>query len=563
MSALWLIACAAAPVVLTALYMVRTRAVLRRLSCARFFPASPAGDDPSATFQLRPPPLTRAFIFQLIVLALLALAAGSWLFGWMRERAARAGTRVIVAVDLSASMTTLQRSRPRLAATASALRAALEELAAAGPIALELAAFDLRLRRPLLQVDDAIAAWSQVAAALDSLTPAHLPGNAALLQGLPAKTDCLVVISDQPAPEWARQPADGSVVWLDLAERVPNAGFTALTAASEEASGPALAVEIAGYSLPTPPPALWIEVNTNGAPARSFPLTLAETGAAHTWRGALTLPLGAPGLYRLRLRGLTDDAYRLDDEMAVRIEGRPPVRLEVPRGTWWADFLAGQSVPGGLRVAPARSWAEVERLAASGDATPTLVCWAQPRAQRVALTFFAPHTLLRGLNLNVVDGANFPTLPPGAPANLEPVLQGRAESGERLALALGRAKPPLVVIPEPPARVGGDVESAHVLLFANAVEFLREAHPPAPLYTLTAPGRESVALAEPRLALHPGEGDTSRDGQSFQPANLVGSARAAGGIATTAPTWLWPLIAAALLLAAERLCWARWGRAWQ
>ncbi len=555
-------------VVLVIFYLTRPYFRPQNLSAFRFIERQMATDAADRRFSLRSLLLSRPFYFQVSALTLVLFA---FILSQYRVAAqSSAGIALGIALDTSASMTTIQNGVPRSTLAMDEVERLVEELTRLPVdrlICLEAFTFDEERR------------------ALGRATPAQLPAlladqtralatNLSLVRDMAAPvegSDCplshLIVITDQAAPDWIGQtPLESNLIWRDIAQPVANIGLASIVYSQAVQFGGVGDIEVVVAAYGEKPATTTLRITPPSGPPFDQLIDWSRPGADR-----LRIPLTVSGFYRLDL--LPSDAYALDDMALIDVVVPEGVLVDWQLSDRTLPDLLGWRVttePADLRVVDYAQDARV-LLGRLSDETPTLVVGnAYNRAPTSSsISFFVEdHPLLDDLNFDVaeslaIDGVSLPeeTL-------LDPVLTDSSADNPRDAVWLAvRQSPPAVYIPGLPwLPSGSDTSNDHernlaafsLTTFFNGVRWLLQERQPPDLFTRTTPQQPEPEGS--RLALHPGEGDTA------QPPLSVGDftdLRPATVSAEREPVW--PIIVSlvALIILIERTLAAWGGNAWR
>ncbi|MCC7367156.1 MAG: hypothetical protein IT306_01965 [Chloroflexi bacterium] len=532
------------------------------LTAAQFFRVvNPARTGP-LRLGLGNPLRAPAFYLRLpMVLLLLAAALSS-----QETIALDSGPRAVGAwllVDTSASMSTLQDGAPRAERVRGEVDRLLTETArgmqaASGSDGLtvcwRLSAFDLERRDLLL----ATRQPDELRRRLTDLQPRALGTDLGILRRLleeppDPQAACqithLVVIADQPAPDWIARRRDLVVIWQDVGQPVPQRGFASLRPLVNPLTGDIreIGVEVRAFG---PPPAASTLVVT--APDGSVSESAARWEADGRWYEPLRPTM--PGLYTLRLD--PPDAYTVDDTAVVEAPASGLIRVDWQLADRrWPERLRWQpeTVRPNLRAVPATLLD-----ARPPDDVPTLLVgdgYLLPPASAAPTPiqdFVDSSPLLDDLNFDVLE-----TLTPAGsvrlPAGFRPILR---QGAGRVWLAQ-RERPAAVYIAGLPPDSTDDRSRVALTVFFNAVRQLLRDRPIPPAYELTSPA--NPIPEGKRIALHEGEGNTMQTQRSQGNSEDLLTARRD----TREPRWPLLLALAAGLFLLERLLAAYGGRTWR
>lgn len=543
--------------VLIALYMVRPRLERRRLSAARFFQALPPAKQ-NVQLRLSNPLVSRPFYLQLLGL-LLFLAALLSIYLPLAGAGKEQAIGLWLLIDTSGSMSTQQAGTTRLAlaqtAALNVLATAQKAAQAANPrvgLCVKLSTFDLERHDWLTTPVPDLAEQKIVEQNIKALQPRALGTNVDLIRSLfdqladQSTSTCpvthLVVITDLPAPEWIGEAHALDNIWQDVGQPVDNIGFTELRASRNPLSGLVYGVNVVAQAYHAPPQNAHIEIiGPTGSTLVNQPLTWQGDGA---WRTVLK-PNG-PGQYHLRLS--PGGAYALDDEATIEIKDSATIHVDwqlpdkhlLEQLGWIQDAQTPQ-----LRVAAD------ERAAGT---IPTLLVGDGYRkdGRQEIQDFYEASALLADLNFDVAETVGIKGI--SLPAGFTPVLRG---VDGRVWLSQ-RSDPPTVYVPGLPTNLGDTLAAFSATAFFNGVRWLLQERTLPPLYTNTTPSDPEPSGN--RLALHDGEGDTSRLPISYGALNDLQPRRVG---ARQAPIWPLLLTAAAALFLVERTLAAYGGPQWR
>jgi hypothetical protein len=330
--------------------------------------------------------------------------------------------------------------------------------------------------------------------------------------------------------EWA---ARGDV-WVDVSQRVANAGFTEISAVRDQISGGVervrLRVEAFGDAQDR------VEVTIHGPDGREFLRDGFEPWVNR--EQVVEFAHAAPGTYRIAIS--PGGAYRYDDLAEIVVPATQDVRVDWQVGARDLVSRLGWIDDG---VAPAL---RVVSAAPAIDDRPLLMVGAGYRrgSPVTPIGDYVAHPLLSALNFDVAERAGMlaaPSLRPG----FEPVMRG---AGGAVWIAR-RSDPPAAYVPGLPLDGDDNLARFSMTVFLNAARWVLQRRPLEPLFRLTT-------LSEPepegnRLALHPGEGNTARTPRSIGRLEFESSSTSE---ATPAGQRIWPyfVLAALAVFVAER-----------
>jgi len=527
--------------ILVIVYMTYPRFRRRRLSAARFFRDLPPPRKGQSRLRWGKIRMTLPFFLQLLLLMSLTAAL------YLVERKISGddikslGLRIVI--DTSASMGTQQQEETRMTAAKREVDAVLlnaQKAAAGNPLCFSLSALDLELRDLIKQGDS--TAIKQAAAAL---TPRPLGTDLDILRQLVTKrrmpeqeddrcmVSHLVVITDQPAPNWVVESKEISIIWRDIGTQTTNAGFTDIRSARNPLTGQVsdIRLEVTTYG----PPALDATVVVYGPGDK---VVMQETLAWQRnrfWQGGFTPD--QPGRYRLKLTPA--DAYPLDNEVAVTISGGKDIRVDwqlpdrrlMTRMDWQQDDQNPQ-----LRITSRPLFPLT---------VPTLIVdsgYGSIRSTPVEIRdFIETNPLLKDLNLDATETIGIPGVV--VPEGFQPVLRGM---NNQTWLAY-REDPVCAVIPGLPTDRDDITGRFSTTVFFNALRMLLQKMELPPLYTLTTAQAPEPGLNH--LPLHKDEGNTQRTPRSV---GKLETLRPITGKTPSKPFWPILIMTAALLFLAER-----------
>ncbi len=538
-------------VILVLLYMTYPRFLRRRVSAARFFRDLPPPRKGQARLRQGKLELTLPFFLQLFVLILL-LAAVFFTDKKLKGHEAE-GLGVWFIVDTSASMSTLQGNKPRMAAALREVELAVDQAQKAAKnkeLCFRLSAMDLE-RRDLILRGNA----SGIRQAVQDLKPRPLGTDLGIIrrafQSLKdrsqLKDHCqvihILVVTDIPDPGWLWESGDIEVVWRDVGQPVDNVGFTNIRASRNPLTG--LASEVL------------IEVTAFGtAPANTGLLVTAPDGTqvmdeelkwqqGQFWLGRFT-PF-AVGEYRLQLSPggayVFDDTavIKIDEGQLIRVDWQLPDRRLLREMAWIEDKTNPH-----LRVTSNRTIPmDIPTLIIGPGYTMTGSRDTEPVVIR---DFMETSPLLADVNLDAVETLNLEGFE--LPENFQPVLRGI--DGKAW---LAQAESPLrAFVPGLPTGTDDVLGRFSATVFFNAVRWLLQKRDLPALYTLTSPLEPTPAAN--RLALHKDEGNTQRVPRS---SGKLENLKPITGKGAGIPLWPILVMAAVVLFLIERIL-AAWSR---
>jgi hypothetical protein len=519
------------------------------MSAAVFFHDDPVIGSTSRIAWSTPRP-TRLFLLQLAVLLLLLGGIQQCRVAGASPPASQAGVWVLL--DRSASMSAIQNGVTRLEQAVTALKG-MRMMSQPGMVrCFKLSAFDLEIT----DLGDNMQSVPELLAAASAVRPRPLgtqlslveralgsfdSRDRALAQGSPQQRaaggcpiDVAVVLTDMPAPPWMDGAAARGDVWVDVSQRVPNAGLTDLADVRDQITGKVERVALRIDTFGGMAQKVAVAVTSPDGRGRTY-----EVGTWDGPTGVVELVPDMPGRYGIRVS--PGGAYRYDDEAVIDVPAAGPVRVAwmASHREWLARFgwREDHESPD-LRVVPS-----VELL----DSRPAIVVGPgyarRPGPVQPVATFLETSPLLSGLNLDVAERAGM-TAAPALPPGFTPVLSGR----DGAVWIAERPSPLAVYVPGLPLDGDDNLARFSSTVFVNAARALLQRRPLPPLFTLTSP--EAPEPSGNRIALHPGEGNTGRIPRSvgtFDP--RVHRNRP---LERRRPYWPWLVAAAALTFLVER-----------
>ncbi|NJN15474.1 MAG: VWA domain-containing protein [Oscillochloris sp.] len=540
---------------LVALYIISPPIRRKRLSAARFLTPLPNPPRPlGGRIRFRRLVTSPLFWLQLLVLTLLFWAV--WAANAQGVIRGPQSIGLWLIVDTSASMSSIQSGAPRMV---EAQQVALEVIGGSATAAesqgwcVQLAAFDLEWRELATSGDpsQAINAVSQLSARplgtdLDLLRSRLTLTEAEGAPSVICPITDVVVIADRPAPQWLAE-LPFAVKWRDLAQPLPNVGFSAIEPVRNTLTGEIVEIryEIVAYG----PQAGVSSLRISGPDGmlREEQLSWANVRVIQD-RFRPT----SPGEYRLALSA--DGVYEYDDEIRITIPASEAIRLD------WQ--LADRSLLEQLNWTTSQTDPLVlvishESLDRIPSDIPTLIVGPgyatdPPVTPQVIGYFDERSLLLADLNFDVAEQVGMPRVS-GLPQDIAAVM-----SGSDGAIWIGlQTDPAVVYVPGLPRWSDDNAGAFTQTVFFNALRFLLGERDFSAIYTLTSP-----ANPEPegtRLAFHPGEGNTDGEAVSigqidrWEPAPL-----------NEDQGRLWPLLVvlASALLLIERTVLLLWGKRW-
>ena len=538
-------------VILVVLYMTFPRFLRRRLSAARFFRDLPPPRKGQSRLRRGKMELTLPFFLQLFVLLLLLAAV---FFSDKRLKGHEAeGLGVWFIVDTSASMSTLQGNKPRMAAAVREVELAVDQAQKAAKnkeLCFRLSAMDLE-RRDLITAGNAVS----ITRAIQNLKPRPLGTDLGVIRRAfqilkdqsKLKDHCqvshIVVVTDIPDPGWLWESGGIEVVWRDVGQLVDNVGFTNIQASRNPLTGLASEVLIEVTAFGTPPANTGLLVTApDGTQVMDEELNWQQ---GQFWQGRFT-PF-AVGEYQLHLSPggayVFDDVavIKIDEGQLIRVDWQLPDRRLLREMAWIEDKTNPH-----LRVTSNRTTPmDIPTIIIGPGYTRTRDRDTGPSVIR---DFMEASPLLADVNLDAVE-----TLKLGGielPENFQPVLRGM--DGK---VWLAQAETPLrAFVPGLPTGTDDVIGRFSATVFFNAVRWLLQKRDLPALYTLTSPLEPKPAAN--RLALHKDEGNTQRVPRS---SGKLENLKPITGKGAGIPLWPILVMAAVILFLIERAL-AAWSR---
>jgi len=346
----------------------------------------------------------------------------------------------------------------------------------------------------------------------------------------------VLVLTDQPAPDWLAAFDQAIVIWLDVAYPIPNAGITGVEASRDPLTG-----LVRGVTL---------ELTAFGEPPNAELLIGGEPPAAIHWlednKAYVSFSPKRQGRCEIQLK--PGGAYSHDDLMVLNIPDSHSLQVdwrlsdrELPRQLGWRQDEAKPH----LRVVRAPDDLD--------EKTPTLVLGAGYGGGETPIADFQEASpLLEDINLDALERA-------GIRGNTLSTEWRPVVLDERgLAWLALRDAPQAALVPGLP-QVNGTQYRVAATLFFNAARHLLRERPLDPLFTATSLDRPEPDEGEFRLAFHPEESDTMRQPKSHGSMNWLQIEPIHEPSAMT-----FPLLALALLILAVERCLAAFGgRRWR
>jgi hypothetical protein len=539
--------------ILIILYMTYPRFLRRRVSAARFFKDLPPPRQGQARLRRGKLEFTLPFFLQLSVLLLL-LAALFFLDKKLSGGDSEAtGLGVWFIVDTSASMSTIQQGKPRMAEVIKEIEPVIDgaqKVAKNKELCFRLSAMDLE-RRDLVSNGHGFS----IRQAVGNLEPRPLGTDLGILRGVfrllqdqtrdndRCRVSHLVVVTDLPAPGWLWESGEIEVVWIDIGQPVDNLGFTGIRAARNPLTGLAAEVSVEVTAYGTAPVGARFSVTAPGGVQLVNEVLNWQQG--NSWQGSF-IPAGA-GQYRLQLS--PGGAYAFDDTAIIDIGPGREIRVDwqlpdrqLPRQWGWVEdktnpYLVVTANKTGLTEVPTLIVGPGYQGYGSRDTEPSVI-----------RDFMETSPLLADVNLDAVESLGLQGIE--LPARFEPVLRGIDG-----AVWLAQAENPLrAFVPGLPTGTDDVVGRFSATVFFNAVRWLLRKRDLPPLYTLTS-AQEPEPVGS-RLVLHPEEGNTQRVPRG---SGKLESLKPAMGKGSALPLWPVFLMAAVVIFLLERSL-AVWSR---
>lgn len=596
---------------LTLQRMRRARFTPIELSSARFFIPEPPGQSQRHWVLCPPRWRNRSYLMQMASLGLLLLAACLQ----QLDMPTGTGLRVDIYVDRSGSMATRQNGQTRAEEAAAALRLTLEtmDLMTEEFREVRISTFDLDVDEHVAPTGNLREVSSRIAGDIKprligtDLSRLHRSLDKSVRDDAWTPTH-VVVISDQPAPQWSRELNRGTVQWLNIAMAMNNHGFTRIEPVRAALTGELINVRIHMQAWGAIPVDCSLRVSTMKL-ASEIPITWDESGYARVELTNNPVFQSADGeALTLELLSGSEDAWPPDNHAAIMIPERllTPVLwlvpgVPVPELPGWmlhkqhtdqarltdADQTRAKlavvtldelgRVPEEMPVLvvgslPHRSRQSMLSEGATGDSDQTQEVVDLPEGNWFLCSVYDRSPLLQCINLDALETSNrMQPLPPDElwqrlDQRVRPATELRIElaafkeiSGRPMQVGLASYKGserrgPVVWMPSLPdfhihTENAEPNELAWQGVFLNAVSWLM-AQNQTTLFQLTdrsypAPDYSHAPF---RLPLHPGEGDTSHSAngrQAFDP-------QVRADLDVPGQWWQLPVLLALLLLCVER-----------
>lgn len=523
------------------------------LSAAGFFKNLPAAQD-RFNLRLGPPVPTRSFVIQMLALGLILWAVLSLEPFENPFQARRLGIRLLV--DTSGSMRTQQQNGTRMTAALREIETIIQTVRQAdeqGAVCWQLDTFDLELE--IVPFDHTTVGLRD---ALARLKPRALGTDLNLLRASDEKqvsedvVACpithIVVVTDQPAPDWAAQMQAAPLLWRDIAQPVENFGFREIQAIRNQLTGVVNKAQLELIAYGAKPVETKLDIRTPNGKMETLSVEWFEDNTA-----TVTYPLTDPGAYSFHLA--PGGAYDLDDAATINVQSAPQVRVDwqLPDRT----LLTRLEQSGGWSQTKVDPDVRVVSDFAQADTVPSLIVgngYATATDEIQIENFFEPSPILADLNLDVAEKFRMAGVE-NLPQDFEIILAGRTNGAHAVWIA-ERANPPAIYVPGLPT--GQDeLNRFSTTVFFNALRRLLNVRAFSPLYTLTSVAQPEIAGA--RVALHPEEGNTMLPQHSFGNDALLTTENPR---ASQDPFWAMLLALAALLFAFDRIMAAARGLQW-
>lgn len=489
---------------MVAAHMARSRFQrIPRVSAARFFQGLPPPRD-VPRLRVANPLRSVPFYLRLAAALVLFFAVLSQWMPLVPGEAWRMGIWLIV--DTSGSMSTVQAGGSRHDAAQRAAAEVTRQAQGAGrDVALcwRVSAFDLELRHELI-TEQSLAALEAVA----DFTPRALGTDMSVLRSvLPdlketAAAECpithLVVLTDQSIPDWMTAEARVPVIWLPIGEQVENVGFSQIRIRRHPLTGlvDAVGLELMSYGRATS--GVRLSVIAPDGTAYEIPAVWQLDGS---WSEEIT-PVAA-GQYAFRVS--PGGSYGYDDEVRIEVADAGPIRVDwrLSDRTWLEKLLAA----GAWVEDRATPQLRITDTVSASDGVPELIVGVGYEGEPSEIwDFYEPSQLLADLNLDVAETVGM--VGQIVPQDFTPVLRAMGGPEAEQAWLAQRDLPLAAIIPGLPKISGEREQEFSTTVFFNAVRWLLQSRALPPLYELTSP--EAPEPGGTRLALHDGEGDTTR-----------------------------------------------------
>jgi len=530
--------------VLVAVHMAKPRGDRRVISSLHFFDQVPQSVQSMTKLQLANPLFSLPFYVRLALFALILTAF------IMRTQTLdqfnQKSMHLWIFVDRSGSMGADYGGRTGMEIIQSTYQGALALVALQGlaDVSVGVSLFDLEVAlwktEEQLKTPDGMAqsvlefAEIQPRALGTQLSLIHEALKNAVDEG---KITHVLVLTDQPAPDWLASFEKPLVVWPNPIKQAANTGITRIKPISHPLTGLVTGFELEMTAYGPIAGAVRLRVtNEQGSPLYDEDIAWQDNGRAYA-------AIPASGPCRLQVELSPGGAYTLDDFAVIDIPQGEKLAVE-----WRAS---GNAETWGLTTGPSPQLRVTHGLDDLSQTTPTLVVGSggfSDTPKRVE-NFIEGHALLDDLNFDVLEEV----APRGihTPEGWQPILLD--EDG--LAWGAIRENPTAAWVPSLPT--GRDNRFATTaVLFYNAIRFLIERGPAANLY-------EQTTVNNPipegnRIPLFSDEGNTWR---TPRPRYGLAELRPIEGRPTQWP-FIW-LAAAVCIMVFERIKSASGGLRWR
>ena len=523
------------------IHMIRPRFQRRRISSLQFFAGLPPARTGPSRFRMGNPFRSRPLYLQLLILATLLYAL--YQADKTYSAPAELGFGVWIAVDTSASMSTLEAGQTRLELARREALAILQRVDASRgglDLCVKISGFHMGWDH-----QGSMAQMGAARAALGNLQVRPLGTNLNLIRRLfgelerqnpeSCRVTQLVVLSDQPAPTWSVRQPGLEMVWRQVGGPVENLGFTAVTPVRDPLTGLVKHLEFGITNYGNPGTLVKLSVKDEQGDV-VFEASRA-LGAEETWPCAWLQPL--PGRYTAVIE--PGGAYGYDDQVSFPIGDHESIRVD------W--HLPDKALLQQLGWAEDNTDPHLRVRAPPFDSLPSPTLYVSQSGSGNASTekheirdFYEASPLLADLNLDVGEslGWSGTALPQGFQAVLR-----RMDGSVLLAQ---RESPPAVLVPMLPGETQSSEGKFAATSFFNGVRWLLENRPLEPLTTLT-----DMRHPEPqgnRLVLHENEGNTRLPQRSFGRVETIQPVRQ---VPSEFPLWPLLLTLAVVFMVMDRL----------
>ena len=526
---------------LVVLYLTRPYHQDIDISSAIFFKNSRENSDTAQQFHPQNLLLSRPFYLQAAVLSLL-LASVLMQQTHIGKIQTRAGIGVLVILDTSASMSTMQSDGTRLQQARRDINTLADSLASFStetPVCIRLSAFDMAIRSFGVQARP--ENLSQAVTKLDiralgtDLNQLRVKTTKDPLKEEGCSITHIVVYSDLPAPDWASKIVTTTkIIWVDVGKPEDNIGIVDVSRAGNSTFGitSTINIDIAAY---VPDKEVQATVTITDDKGTKYPPLSVEWTKAGVQRKQFTPPHA--GSYTIRVT--PGGAYTFDDSQTISVEDihqihvdwQLPDRSLVNRLNWVQDDISPQfrvsTYPSNLITIPTL-------LVGSG--------YFKKTDTELIDYFVESSPLLNDINLDAAEKFDLQGIQLENNNLLRPIL---FDSANGVWLAASES-PQAVYVPGLPLDNRDNLGAFSTTVFFNAVRWLLHERVSTPLYSLTT--SDSPIPEGTRGTLHPGEGNTS-----LEPHSLGSIAEISPEHAQSGPP-LWPLLVAlaALIFIVER-----------